>query len=540
MRARNNIFRESAAEREARFASIAAGTAFGDGDDAPRTRRSPAPRKVDRRRKAAPAAVTRHEARLLFTARPHQEEARDAIVAARAEGSDSFILGDETGVGKTLSAWLAVAGMAERTLLVVAPPGALPQWRRTLLGAGEPSRPKVFKLTTYDSLASLLDPLPRGIGTLREWRLANAATAPFKRRWAIVILDECHRMRNQATFRARMGARLVAQADFALYLSATAAETPRQLHYLAPLLERAAGLAPGGRDVATILRAAMPPRPEDESERDRVRAERAAVASLLYTGPTPAGLRRRTGDIAGWPAVRRELAPTALDEAARAAYDGAWDEYASSLVAIRRRESRGRDVGADAMERRGADMLFRKKASILRVPGTLDFVEDLVEAGLQVAVSVFFLDSARAIAAGCAARGIRCAAITGGASARRNEEERVAFQTGRASVIVSTATESISLHQGEMPGGEKVRATAIHDLRINAIDTRQVEGRTNRDGRSSVIHYAYAEGTVEEAMCLRIVERMAAMEGMAGDDTSLVEALAAAIEERMGQEGRRA
>ena len=41
-----------------------------------------------------------------FVPRPHQVEARDAILAARRAGRPGFLLGDLTGLGKTLSAWL--------------------------------------------------------------------------------------------------------------------------------------------------------------------------------------------------------------------------------------------------------------------------------------------------------------------------------------------------------------------------------------------------------------------------------------------------
>ncbi|RYE79925.1 MAG: hypothetical protein EOP19_19575, partial [Hyphomicrobiales bacterium] len=66
-----------------------------------------------------------------FVPRPHQQEARDAILAARASGRPGFLLGDLTGLGKTLSAWLAIAGMPEAEVLVICPKGAIPQWRRT-------------------------------------------------------------------------------------------------------------------------------------------------------------------------------------------------------------------------------------------------------------------------------------------------------------------------------------------------------------------------------------------------------------------------
>jgi len=53
--------------------------------------------------------------------RPHQAAARDAMLAARAQGRPGFLLGDLTGLGKTLSVWSAVAAMPVAVVLIVCP-----------------------------------------------------------------------------------------------------------------------------------------------------------------------------------------------------------------------------------------------------------------------------------------------------------------------------------------------------------------------------------------------------------------------------------
>ena len=50
--------------------------------------------------------------RTILIPRPHQLVAPDAILAARQEGRPGFLLGDFTGLGKTLSVWLAIAADA--------------------------------------------------------------------------------------------------------------------------------------------------------------------------------------------------------------------------------------------------------------------------------------------------------------------------------------------------------------------------------------------------------------------------------------------
>uniref|UniRef100_UPI0031E01A63 DEAD/DEAH box helicase family protein n=1 Tax=Inquilinus sp. TaxID=1932117 RepID=UPI0031E01A63 len=93
-----------------------------------------------------------------FVPRPHQVAARDAILAARSAGRLGFLLGDLTGLGKTLSAWLAVAAMPENEVLVICPKGAVPQWRRTIARSGTAA--KRVMLINFEKTKSLLAPPP--------------------------------------------------------------------------------------------------------------------------------------------------------------------------------------------------------------------------------------------------------------------------------------------------------------------------------------------------------------------------------------------
>ena len=61
-----------------------------------------------------------------FIPHPHQSEAQAAILSARAQGRPGFLLGDLTGLGKTLSAWLAISAMPETDILVDLPERCYP------------------------------------------------------------------------------------------------------------------------------------------------------------------------------------------------------------------------------------------------------------------------------------------------------------------------------------------------------------------------------------------------------------------------------
>ncbi|GJD90203.1 hypothetical protein BHAOGJBA_3738 [Methylobacterium hispanicum] len=456
--------------------------------------------------------------------RPHQAEAARAILAARAAGRPGFLLGDMTGLGKTLSVWAALAAMPEASVLVVCPKGAMPQWRRTIRDAG--LAPKEVTLVNYERTKALMAP-PEAIRR-RSTRARNNALAKhgsLKRAWPLVVFDESHRLRNPYAQQTLVCRQLADAATFTVYMSATAGQAPHELGYLGRLLGHAVG---SPTETLADFRALMQRLGIGRAKGRWVNwswsanaRDCAVMADLLYTGADAIGLRRRPADIAGWPEVQRELAPTALKPDERRLYDATWREFR-------------REFGlAGGSTRRpagwAADLRFRQKASLLRVAGTSDFAEILLEAGEQVALSVAFLETGAALAETLRGRGWRVDAIDGTRTSEANEAARLAFQTGALDAVVFTVTESISLHRNELPGGERTRALVVHDMRHSAIQLAQIEGRCHRDGEAAVIHYAYAEDTVEEAIAATVLRRMAAMDAMAGEDAGLLEAIADCI-----------
>ena len=457
--------------------------------------------------------------------RPHQRAATRAILAARAAGRPGFLLGDVTGLGKTLSVWGAVAAMPETDVLIICPKGGLPQWRRTIALAGPAG--KTVTLTNYERTKALMAPPPAS--TRRSTRAKNNALARHgapKRSWPLVVFDESHRLRNPYAQQSLVCRQLADAAAFAVYMSATAGQAPHELSYLGRLLGHAAG-APSATlaDFRELMKGLGIGRAKgrwtnwswDANARDC-----AVMAGLLYKGERAIGLRRRPSDIAGWPEIQRELTPTALGRDERRLYEATWREFR-------------REFGlAGGSTRRpagwAADLRFRQKASLLRVAGTAAFARDLLDGDQQVAVSVAFLETSAALVEALASGGWRVGAINGEQPGEANEAVRLAFQTGRLDAVVFTVTESISLHQHERPGGERARALILHDMRHSAIQLTQIEGRCHRDGQRATVYYAFAEDTVEEAVTATAVRRMGSMEAMAGEDASLLDAIAAVVE----------
>src|SRR5215210_4416062 len=473
---------------------------------------------------------TRESGRIIFIPRPHQLAARDAILAAKREGRRGFLLGDLTGLGKTLSVWAALATMPEDEILIVCPKGGMPQWRRTMKLSGRAE--KVVKLINYERTKSLFAAPPAS--TKRSVRARNNELSRHgrpKQTWPIVVFDESHRLRNPYAQQSMACRQLADRASFSIYMSATAGQAPHELSYLGRLLGRAAGcptetLAEYRQLMKTLGIGRAKGRwtnwSWEPNERDRL-----VMSNLLYKGKQAIGLRRRPSDIAGWPEVQRELAATALAADERRLYEATWREFRREFGL----------AGGSTRRATGwaADLRFRQKASLLRVAGTAAFAEDLLSAGEQVALSVAYLETGALLAETLRSRRWRVCEINGEQTAETNEAARIAFQTGDCDAVVFTVTESISLHRGELPGGDKARSLVVHDMRHSAIQLQQIEGRCHRDGERAVIYYAFAENTVEERIAATVVTRMATMDGMAGDDTSVADEIARVIAESVAR-----
>ena len=468
----------------------------------------------------------------MFVPRPHQEAARDAILGARAAQRPGFLLGDLTGLGKTLSVWLAISAMPEPDVLIICPKGAIPQWRRTM--ARSPATNKQVTLLNFEKTKSLLLPPDSKKRSTRAKNNEHARHGTPKRCFSLVVIDESHRIRNPSAQQSLVCRQMADAARFAIYMSATAGQSPHELAYLGKLLNHATGGEKGSLDEFRALMKRL----RIGKARGRWKnwswepneADCKVMSDLLYKGEHAIGMRRRPEDIAGWPEVQRELAPTALDAESRRLYDATWREFRRELGLL----------GGSTRRPTGwaAELRFRQKASLLRTAGTADFIADLLDSGEQVAVSVAFLETSAMLAEKLRGRGFTVDELNGNQSSEQNEAVRALFQRGQLDVVIFTVVESISLHQGELLGGERPRSLVIHDLRHSAIQLQQIEGRCHRDGKRALIYYAYAENTVEESIAATVLARMTSMDGMAGDNTRLLEEIAQILEASMERGAR--
>ena len=444
-----------------------------------------------------------------LTPRPHQRDAVRAIKAAAAAGRAGFLLADDVGLGKTISAWASVLAMPSAgAVLIVCPLAVVAHWRRTIEAMGDGGRDVV--LINYERLGKLFELTPEARKRVRTKKgLARAGSAP---EYDVVIWDESHRCKNPAAARSKLAAKINARAGFALWLSATAGQNPLELSYLAPLLASLTGSRAGelkdfeawcAQQGLGVTRGAFGRWDwrGDPKDCEKVRA-------LLFDGKLPAGMRRRPEDIAGWPEINRILTPIELDASARERYRQAWTEFRAEMDLC--------PGGGNPRSALTAALRLRQKSSLIRVQGSAELVRELLENGHQVAVSVAFRETLEALRSELARDKIESATLHGGLPAGEREAERLRFQRGSVRVVLFTVEEGISLHQGEHD--DAPRSEVIHDLRWSAIQMAQIEGRCHRDGRFAQVYWAYADDTIEERIAAIVCRRIQSMKSMVGDD----------------------
>ncbi|MGO2719396.1 helicase [Brachybacterium tyrofermentans] len=448
--------------------------------------------------------------------RQNQYEAADAIAQRAAAGGRQFLLADEPGVGKTISAVLGASAVgdlrgAKRVLVVADRPAAITigHWCRTITALGDSGLEWV--VITWDRLEKVTD-----------------------YEWEVIIADEAHALRRTTTKRWKLWSQIAGHkqphdtAPFLIATTATPGHTPLELPYLAPAYAQAhdepmkdwitatqpaatftaalerhgVGVERGGRYGATWT-----------TDAQRRAADLTLVRGWLEDAQPAAMLHRA----APWGPVPISGMPVALTPTEREAYEAEWGEFCREMDIARR--------GHNTAKGRAALLRFRQKAGLIRVDSTVAWIAQQVEAERQVACSVEFVGTAAdPIAERLRDSGLEVATIYG--QGRFDvEAERLRFQTGQAKVCVFTTVASISLHAGEtLEGGRQAstepRVGVFHQARFSGIAGRQVTGRTHRDQQVSPWHIAYAENTVEEQVSKVMVERIAAASDTVGGDTA--------------------
>ena len=463
--------------------------------------------------------------------REHQVIASEAILKAFKAGYPGFVLSDEVGLGKTISAWDGAQKVAKalgaRSMLIVSPLSVLAHWRDCAMRMDN-DVPQTLAIN-YDRLEKLFE-MPEGAKAKSKKGVAKRAEAA---QIDLIIFDESHKLKNPTTARFKLAQKIASKAKFCIYLSATAGQNPLELAYLGSLIAKATGVNARNmkdfeqwcQDQGFGLKKGCFGGFEWEGNQED--CER--LRDILFKGVPPAGLRRRPEEIKGWPSISRCLHAQELDSAQRALYQSSWADFKRGLSESKKKNSGDKNKGSSALVEA---LRFRQKSSLLRIKQTVDLALDLLEDDLKPAISCAFKASADEIIALLTKAGIRCARIDGSMDAKKREEQRLNFQFNRADAIIFTIEEGISLHEGEKISEDKRRALLVHDLRWSAIQMAQIEGRAHRDGKFAQAYWLAGEGTIEFTIAERVAKRTIAMKSLSGDtDVELDKEIMKSLEE---------
>lgn len=459
--------------------------------------------------------------------RPHQQEASDAIAKSYKDKTPGFLLADDVGLGKTYATLSGINQCGEGLkVLILCPLSVVAHWRRSIATMG--ANNNRWCVLNYDRVKSLM--VAPGAPDDRKQRArtknkAHATKGAPLVEWDVVVLDESHKLKNPVSQRTSATRRVAGAGAgaFCVYLSATAGQNPLELSYLAQLLAKATGSRITDlndfdgwcKDQGfQVKKGGYGQWSWERNDRDL-----DVMRSLLFDSDKAFAMRRRPQDISGWPELQRVMFPQELDAQEYTAYLKAWEEFREALAL----DPRGKDSPSALV----AALRLRQKASLLRCKQTALLAADLIEQGIQVAISTQFLETGALITSELEKARVKVSNINGGQSAAVREEQRIEFQQGKRPAIVFTVTEGISLHAGEsaVAASDNKRVLLLHDMRWSALDVAQIEGRCHRDGENAAAWYLYAPETVEEKVASAVLHRLEDMGSMLGDDTTGLEAM---------------
>ena len=528
----------------------------------------------DFRIKAKQAPISTLKGSVVFTPRPHQLEAAKAIFKSFYRGDASFLEGDKTGLGKTLSTLSGVTAIAKKQgftqqkkakLLVVCPKGVIPVWRQTLHNYPASTALMRVMVINYQQLNKLIK-APAEASKVKRQRTKNRTIASKgvpTVDWDFIIFDEAHMMKNFPASATSMAAVTVAKLNstyvrgktpFVVFSTATPGATPLNFAVMAKLLGPLLTNSTAGKAVTPNTWGAFLEKQgfavkkgkvgytwattpwfgkNSDNPAERKKYEKALAQSkqiqrkdALRIGkalksPQAPFIMRAPKDIAGWPEQQLIPLPIALTPQQRPIYEEAWTRFRNWLkLTPARSDPKGALV---------ENLRYRQKSSLLKVDAMIDNVEEFLESGNQVFISVEFIETLDAYKTKLEAKNISVAEISG-RNTQDRELERIRFQKGDAKVVLCTVVAGISLHAEEtLPDGTKAtsadRISLLHDLRQNPLDTLQAAGRAHRDGRNSITYFPFFEETVDQRVVESFVNKNSNMNAMMGSSIDKAEEL---------------
>ncbi|MGC0362680.1 hypothetical protein ABH922_000664 [Rhodococcus sp. 27YEA15] len=454
--------------------------------------------------------------------RPEQLSGAQAIVDAALAGRRGFLLADDAGLGKTLTAIVAAKSIAgERgvntVLVLVDRPAQITtaHWRYSIASVGDGGLR--WLIISPDQVKKLVSRNGRPTYT-----------------FSIVIADEAQLYSNdtQRTAAFEKVARFSApheRAPFVLALTATPGHTPADQRYLAPLFAQLHGESPAtwSNLGARLADSGLPLERSygkwtwsaEAKDSPELRRDAAATVRGWLTDVDPPVMIHRPMP---WGPVPLDAMPIDLTAQQRRQYETEWAEYAYEMGLARKSRNIARG--------RALVLRYRQKAGMIRAESTAQWARARVEAGEQVLIAVEFVGTAGTpLVEMIEGYGISVAGIFGASTDKA--AQRLRFQRGHAPVIVFNVTTSISLHANEaLPDGSHASPTPrvgiLHQPRYSGIAAVQTFGRSHRDYQVCPWLVPYGVGTTEEQVAETMLRNLNSVTELKGGDLSGLRSLA--------------
>jgi len=390
------------------------------------------------------------------------------------------LLGHSTGVGKTFCA-LGIARELGKRVAVVCPRPITTDWHRAA---------KMMGVNVYDIAG--WEWVKTGKSQMGRW------TCDKKKEFRFIlppdvmlIFDEVHRGKGEATQNAYLVRDSVVQNIPAIALSATIADDPTKLWALGQFL----GLHQGGKDYFRFLS-------QNGCRKTRFGMQFTgghSVLKKLHSRIYPEkGNRLRHSDLGdAFPETMIKARAFDMDNAKKIA--GEYDDLCNRIEELRMQENFSANVLAEQTR-------ARQRIEMLKAPAVAAMARDLIEEGNSIFIAVNYTETREwlmeELKTDCA--------IYGGQNDIDRRGKIDSFQNDKSRVIIGiiqACREGLNLHD---LNGNHARVALIMPC-PSIFDTRQVLGRVHRaGGKSKSIQFlVYAAGVpIEESICEKLDEKL--------------------------------
>jgi superfamily II DNA or RNA helicase len=394
----------------------------------------------------------------------------------------------DTGIGKTAVA-CAVAKLLDRTIFVICPKNVIPPWKR------------MAKLFGVRCVVVNYEMLRTGKTPFGQWE-SRGDKAKWKFHFDIspdggnlFVFDECHRMKDYKTLNCKVGVAAIEGGYKVLALSATAADNPMHMKFVALLTGL---IASPSHFYGWML--------EHGVRRGRFGLEFTGsrkILSQIHRKIFPAhGSRIRIADL-GDRFPQTQIISEPYQVANPKEIDRIYREMREEIQRLR--EAKSQDKGANVLT---TLLRARQEVELLKVPTFVQMAEDGLAEGMSVVVILNFTASIEAKLWGSKLHNRAANLITGATDTLVRQELIDSFNEDKTDFLlmnIKAGGLGISLHGTTT---SRTRLVIISPT-FSGIDLKQALGRCHRAGGAhSIQKIVWAAGTVEEKACEKVRARL--------------------------------